>query len=108
MDPSEANSEANVTFDQFIPTPNDVYEYKYIKKVMEAKERGDSFILISHNFRRVKHTMQLVRFAEYYRKMGTDKEKYQSITQHVWESFHSARTHLFTVHDRDIRRLALT
>ena len=39
MDPSEANSEANVTFDQFIPTPNDVYEYKYIKKVMEAKER---------------------------------------------------------------------
>lgn len=107
---SEENVDAEPVYQELInESTNEVFEYEYVKKVLDYRERypTHSFATLQSKFRRVKHRVYVTRFKEYDEKLGTVREKFKKISQFVWENYRAARDSCAAVHDRDLKRWAI-
>ncbi|XP_074599871.1 uncharacterized protein LOC141854180 [Brevipalpus obovatus] len=106
LEPQEG--EVYEVFEPYECGVNEVFDLDYMQKVVDAKNRGMSFKVIKHNWPRVKWPAYIARFEKYLENCGTARTKYHQVTRYTFQKFHDSRDNLVTVHDRDLRRWALT
>lgn len=116
VDESDELYDASGQSEDFEPEVGDYEEQSheefssdYIDRVLAYVDAHPafSFATIKNQFPRVKFPAYLVRFREYKRRQGTQREKFRAVSKFCKETFDAARASGCIVHDRTVKMWAL-